>query len=180
MPQLLSVRWLILLLHYVTYICSFACLNRPHLCHPPLLDININSSEDHPLEHNITLSDIQEKRPSSTPLVSVANPTRLLAPSCLSMQPCQVRSVNPTGLKGVPLLCSDCFGWLSTTPWCYININYGQISKEMCVCVYIYITTCKITQTTDVYFLFFCFQFSFVLSCMNWYITRFLSVFIFH
>lgn len=81
-------------------ICS-DCFHRPHPCPPPpQLDVNIKYSSDNTLERNTSLSDIQETWPSSTPLVSVANPTRLLVLSCLSMQPCQVWSFGPLEWSG--------------------------------------------------------------------------------
>lgn len=144
---------------------SSGCFHRPHPCPPPQLDVNINGSSDNTLERNTSLSDIQETWPSSTPLVSVANPTRLLVLSCLSMQPCQVWSSGPlewSGIVSIFRTVSAC-----SAPLLFETQTTNKlIAEEKWFCVYT--TNGKITQNYWL-FLFYCcfnslFWFLFLLS----------------
>lgn len=114
---------------------SSGSFHRPHPCPPPpQLDVNIKYSSDNTLERNTSLSDIQETWPSSTPLVSVANPTRLLVLSCLSMQPCQVWSFSP--LEWDRLHLQDCFSLFSTTSLWNTNYKWTNCWGKMVLCIY--------------------------------------------
>lgn len=144
-------------------VMSSCSLHRPHPCPPhPHLDVNINGSSDNTLELNTSLSDIQETWPSSTPLVSVANPTRLLVLSCLSMQTCQVWSFGPlewSGIVSIFRTVSAC----SAPLFFETQTTNRQIAEEKIVYI---LQISKSLKTTDssyccfnLFFVCFCFCF---------------------
>ncbi len=161
-----------------TCLISSGCFHRPHPCPPPQLDVNINGSSDNTLERNTSLSDIQETWTSSTPLVSVANPTRLLVLSCLSMQPCQVWSSVPlewSGIVSIFRTVSAC-----SAPLLFETQTTNRLNaEEKWFCVYT--TNCKITQNYWLFLFYFTVAlilFGFCLFCLLYFMYELIHDFL--